>query len=124
MKKGDRRLAADQRSDYYVITSGARGHTATGRGQTMRAKLVQIGNSRGVRLPKAMIEEVGLGDELEISVRKGEIVIARVKGVREGWAEDARHMKLHEKPFPAPPPTHFMLYEHEWPMEDFGIADE
>jgi antitoxin MazE len=53
----------------------------------MRAKLVQIGNSRGVRLPKAMIEEAGLGDELEISVRKGEIVIARVKGVREGWAE-------------------------------------
>lgn len=62
----------------------------------MRAKLVQIGNSRGVRLPKAMIEEAGLGDELEISVRKGEIVIARVKGVREGWAEDALHMAKHE----------------------------
>ena len=58
----------------------------------MRAKLVQIGNSRGVRLPKAMIEEVGLGEELEISVRKGEIVIARVKKVREGWAEDMKLM--------------------------------
>ena len=30
----------------------------------MRAKLVRIGNSRGVRLPKAMIEEAGLGDDL------------------------------------------------------------
>ena len=86
----------------------------------MRAKLVRIGNSKGVRLPKAMIEEAGLGDELEISVRKGEIVIARVKKVREGWAEDARHMKKHEKPIaPDFPPTHFMLHEHEWPMEDF-----
>jgi antitoxin MazE len=91
----------------------------------MRAKLVQIGNSRGVRLPKAMIEEAGLGDELEISVRKGEIVISRVKKVREGWAEDARHMKLHEQPIVHEfPPTHFHLYEHEWPMEDFGIVDE
>mgnify|MGYP003340510491 CR=1 FL=1 len=45
----------------------------------MRAKLVRIGNSRGVRLPKAMIEEAGLGDDLELTVRDGEIVIARVK---------------------------------------------
>lgn len=64
----------------------------------MRAKLVRIGNSRGVRLPKAMIEEVGLGEELEISVRKGEIVIARVKGVREGWAEAFREMAKTENP--------------------------
>ena len=63
----------------------------------MRAKLVRIGNSRGVRLPKAMIEEAGLGDELELSVRNGEIVIARVKGVREGWAEAFLQMAKHEK---------------------------
>jgi antitoxin MazE len=63
----------------------------------MRAKLVRIGNSRGVRLPKAMIEEAGLGDDLELTVRDGEIVIARVKKkVREGWAEAARHMAEHE----------------------------
>lgn len=63
----------------------------------MRAKLIRIGNSKGVRLPKAMIKEAGLGEELDISVRKGEIVIARVKGVREGWAEAFRHMAKHEK---------------------------
>lgn len=62
----------------------------------MRAKLVQIGNSRGVRIPKGMIEEAELGDEVELSVRKGEIVIARVKKVREGWAEDAKHMAQHQ----------------------------
>lgn len=63
----------------------------------MRAKLVKIGNSRGVRLPKSAIEEAGLGDEVELRVRKGEIVIARVKAVREGWAEAALHMAEHEK---------------------------
>ena len=87
----------------------------------MRAKLVRIGNSRGVRLPKGVIEQANLGDEVELIVRKDEVVLRRVKRVREGWAEDARHMKLHEKPIPNPfPPTHFALYEHEWPMEDFG----
>jgi len=92
----------------------------------VRAKLVRIGNSRGVRLPKAMIEEAGLGDELEISVRKGEVVIARVKKVREGWAEDAKLMAKLEPPgtWPDAEPTHFHLFEHEWPMEDFGIKDE
>lgn len=63
----------------------------------MRAKLVQIGNSRGIRLPKSVIEEAGLGEEVELSVRKGEIVIARVKGVREGWAEAFKHMAETEK---------------------------
>ncbi|MDQ8165871.1 MAG: AbrB/MazE/SpoVT family DNA-binding domain-containing protein [Gemmatimonadota bacterium] len=62
----------------------------------MRAKLVKIGNSRGIRLPKSVIEEAGLGDEVELRVRKGEIVIARVKAVREGWAEAALHMAKHE----------------------------
>jgi antitoxin MazE len=91
----------------------------------MRAKLVKIGNSRGIRLPKAVIEEAQLGDEVELTIRKGEIVIARVKAVREGWADDARHMKAHEKPIVHEfPPTHFQLHEHEWPMEDFGITDE
>lgn len=92
----------------------------------MRGKLVRIGNSRGVRLPKALIEEAGLGDDLEITVREGEIVIARARKVREGWAEDARRLAELEPHGTRPelPPTHFHLHEHEWPMEDFGITDE
>ncbi|MDA1080343.1 MAG: AbrB/MazE/SpoVT family DNA-binding domain-containing protein [Gemmatimonadetes bacterium] len=86
----------------------------------MLAKLVRIGNSRGVRLPKGMIEEAGLGDEVELTVRKGEIVIARVKKVREGWADDAKLMvKLEPRgTWPEMPPTHWMLHEQEWPEED------
>lgn len=63
----------------------------------MRGKLVRIGNSRGVRLPKALIEEAGLGDDLEITVRDGAIVIARARKVREGWAEAFKHMAQHEQ---------------------------
>ena len=63
----------------------------------MRAKLIQIGNSRGVRLPKAIIEEAGLGDELEITVRDGAVVIARARKVREGWAEAFKDMAKREQ---------------------------
>lgn len=55
-----------------------------------KAKLVRIGNSRGVRLPKPFIEQAGLGDEVEILVRGNTIVIAAARTPRSGWGEAAR----------------------------------
>jgi antitoxin MazE len=55
----------------------------------MKTKLVRIGNSRGIRLPKPLIEEAGLLDEVELEVRKGAIVISPANGVRSGWEEAA-----------------------------------
>jgi antitoxin MazE len=37
----------------------------------MKARLVRIGNSRGVRLPKPLILEAGLGEDVELRVQKG-----------------------------------------------------
>ncbi len=45
----------------------------------MRAKLVKIGNSRGVRIPKALLEEAELIDDIEISVVDGDIRISAVE---------------------------------------------
>jgi antitoxin MazE len=58
----------------------------------MKAKLVRIGNSRGVRLPKTVIDEAGLGEDLEIRVEGQSVVISSPKRPREGWAESARLM--------------------------------
>ena len=59
----------------------------------MRAKLVKIGNSKGVRLPKPILEASGLTDEVEIEVEKGRIVLMPAKRhPREGWAKDAHRM--------------------------------
>lgn len=41
----------------------------------MKAKLVRIGNSRGVRIPKPLIEISGLANDVEIRAKKGRIVI-------------------------------------------------
>jgi antitoxin MazE len=51
------------------------------------AKLTKIGNSRGVRLPKTLIEQAGLKDDVELTAREGEIIIANQHKPREGWAD-------------------------------------
>ena len=56
----------------------------------MKARLVNIGNSRGIRIPKPLIEEAGLSDEVELHVKDGVITIAAVHSLRSGWAEAAR----------------------------------
>ncbi len=60
---------------------------------SMKARLVRIGNSRGLRLPKPVIEEAGLADEVEIRVRDGAVVIRAAVRPRAGWAEAARRAR-------------------------------
>jgi antitoxin MazE len=45
----------------------------------MRSKLVKIGNSRGVRIPKAMLDEAEIDGEIELRVVDGEIHISAVE---------------------------------------------
>ena len=41
----------------------------------MITTLIAIGNSRGIRIPKPLINESGLGNQVELKVKKGEIRI-------------------------------------------------
>lgn len=45
----------------------------------MKASIIRIGNSKGIRIPKPLLEESGLGDSVEISVKKGVITITNAK---------------------------------------------
>ena len=53
----------------------------------MRTKLIKIGNSFGVRLPKTVIEECGFKEELNLAVRQGAVMITPVIPPRMGWKE-------------------------------------
>lgn len=59
----------------------------------MQSAVKKIGNSAGVVIPKPLLSEIGAkaGDDIDISVQDGRIVIELVtkKDPREGWAEDA-----------------------------------
>ena len=80
----------------------------------MKARLVRIGNSRGVRLAKPIIEEAGLTEEVEIRVQAGAVVITAVSASRRGWAEAVA--KYGPPPLlDAPIPTRFDREEWAWP---------
>lgn len=82
----------------------------------MKARLVRIGNSRGVRLPKAVIEQARLTDEVELEVRGATVVIAAAKRPREGWAEAARelHASGGDRLLDPATPTAFEETEWQW----------
>jgi antitoxin MazE len=44
----------------------------------MRTNIISIGNSKGIRIPKPLLEESGLGKDIELKVKKGEIRITPV----------------------------------------------
>jgi len=58
----------------------------------MRTRIVRIGNSRGVRIPKPLLEQAGLGQEVELTVEDSRIVIAPARRARAGWAEAFQEM--------------------------------
>jgi antitoxin MazE len=53
----------------------------------MKVKLVSIGNSKGIRIPRSIIETCGFGDEVELDVGNGVVVLAPVGKLRQGWDE-------------------------------------
>ena len=52
----------------------------------MKSRIVQIGNSRGIRLPKVLLEEAQLADEVELEAEPGRTVIRKWSRPRAGWA--------------------------------------
>jgi len=59
----------------------------------MVTEIRRIGNSRGVIIPKPLLEEAGLEEEAEIIVEHGAIVLRKPRrNPREGWAEASRRI--------------------------------
>jgi len=57
-----------------------------------RSRIVKLGNSQGVRIPKPLLEQAGLRGDVEIEAQDGQLVIRNVKHPRAGWAEQFREM--------------------------------
>lgn len=58
----------------------------------MKTRIVRIGNSQGIRIPKPLLEQSGLAGEVQLKVEDGRIVIHAVGTARRGWAEAFRAM--------------------------------
>jgi antitoxin MazE len=80
----------------------------------MKGRIVQIGNSRGIRLPKVLLEEAQLGDEVELQTEPGRIVIRKGSRPRSGWVAAARRMHQQGDDVLLDPTTATRFDEKEW----------
>ena len=82
----------------------------------VKSRLIRIGNSRGVRLPKPLIEQAGLDEQVEVQVRGGAVVISSRAAARTGWADAARLMRERgdDRLLDAPTRTRFDDKEWRW----------
>ena len=58
----------------------------------VKLKIVQIGNSRGVRLPKLLLAQCGIKKEVEVEAIDGAIVLRPAKKPRAGWEDSFAEM--------------------------------
>jgi antitoxin MazE len=57
----------------------------------MKTAIRRMGNSQGVLIPKPILAQLGLEDEVEMEVENDAIVLRRPqKKAREGWAEASK----------------------------------
>lgn len=61
----------------------------------MKTRIIRIGNSRGVRIPKPLLDQFGLDGEVELNAANGALVIRPVRKPRAGWAAAFREMARH-----------------------------
>ena len=65
----------------------------------MKTKIVRIGNSRGVRIPKALLDQLGLTGTVTLTVEGNRLVIQRARHPREGWAEAFKKAGVSKEPW-------------------------
>jgi antitoxin MazE len=58
----------------------------------MRAHIVKIGNSQGIRIPKPLLDQTGIKDDVELEVDKTQIIIRPISNPRSGWDNAFRTM--------------------------------
>ncbi len=58
----------------------------------MKVRIVPIGNSQGIRIPKPLLEQTGISGEVEISAERDSLVIRPARRPRANWAAAFRKM--------------------------------
>jgi antitoxin MazE len=61
----------------------------------MIAKIIQIGNSKGIRIPNQILKELNIENQIELIIndKKDEIILKPMHKVRDGWFDSFKKMK-------------------------------
>lgn len=84
----------------------------------MKTNIVRIGNSKGIRLPKAILEQCHLENTVELEVEGDHLLVRPVRAPRSGWdqafAEMARKGDDALLDKDVAPPTEWEKSEWQW----------
>ena len=58
----------------------------------IKTRIIKIGNSQGIRIPKLLLDQTGLGGEVELEPREDHIVIRPTQRARQGWEDQFKKM--------------------------------
>jgi antitoxin MazE len=81
-----------------------------------RTRIIQIGNSKGIRVPKMLLEHAQLPDEVELQAEQGRLIVRAARGARAGWTEaaNAMHARGDDQLLDAPTSNAFDDKEWQW----------
>jgi antitoxin MazE len=85
-------------------------------GPVLKARIIKIGNSHGVRIPKVWLDQLVLGGEVELAMEADQIIIRPAHRPREQWEEQFREMAARgdDELVEAPAATQFDQDEWAW----------
>lgn len=77
---------------------------------------MRIGNSKGIRVPKGLLELAQLPDEVELQAEHGRLVVRAAHGPRAGWAAAAKALRARgdDQLLDAPIRTRFEEKDWQW----------
>lgn len=81
----------------------------------VKTKIIRIGNSQGIRIPKTILEQLNAKDQVELRVEDGVLIVDPVKNLRYGWTEAFAHMAESTEDQLLIPDT----IENEWDKEEW-----
>jgi antitoxin MazE len=61
-------------------------------GSGIKSRIIKIGNSQGIRIPKILLDQAKLGDEIEVEVQGDKLIVRSVRSTRQGWDEQFAEM--------------------------------
>lgn len=79
-----------------------------------KTRIVRIGNSRGIRVPKGLLEQAQLPEEVELQAEPGRLIVRAAHGPRAGWAVAAKAMHVQGDDQLLDVPTRTRFDEKDW----------
>jgi len=58
----------------------------------IKTRLIKIGNSQGIRIPKVVLDQLGLQHDIELEVQGDQLLLRAARRPREGWDAQFQHM--------------------------------